>query len=749
MNTKYETKQRIPSRLVSCLAMAMLLIFQATSLGAYQIPGDDVIGTWDSVNRVYTLSQNLFLTVDEKLDIVQDNVTLDGAGFRVTGPGYDPQNPNNSTGVDVYMRANVTVKNLIVQDCQSGVRVYYSSNITVKNNELDNNNIGINIFNSSGNTVQDNTCSRSEIGIYLYGSGDTSYSCSDNTLTGNTFSDNAKGIFLNRHPNATDNEVYNNRLYYNNIVANSLGIYLVNVNNNQIYNNNVINSSSQQVQVTGGSGNVFDLGESVGGNFWSDYTGVDDGSNGRTAGDGIGDTLLPHLGVDNYPFMAQNGWPTYTDEGSDVSVSDAESGVTVTFDNVDGAGITTCEMTDGGPPPPSGFRLLPVGIYYEINTTATYTGDITICINYDDSGMTEGQEGALKLKHFDETLGQWVDITDPDEPPDNPNPDTVNNVICGTVSSLSTFGVFVPINQPPVASCQNVTVEAGPSCEAEAFIDAGSYDPDGDLITIVQNPAGPYPLGETLVTLTVTDAHGASDTCTATVTVTDVSDPVLTSLTPDWQVVPLGSPANFTIVATDNCSCAGTVWEFDVDNPLPEQFGNCDSMSYLYTGPGIYSVGVVAVDDAENMSDPAFANVVVYDPSGGFVTGGGWIWSPQRDLPYMNVEGKANFGFVSKYKKGATEPTGQTEFVFQAGDLNFHSSSYDWLVVNQNDSNAQFKGSGTINGEGDYKFMLWAGDNDPDTFRIKIWEENGGEVVVYDNGSQQPIGGGSIVVHAG
>jgi hypothetical protein len=41
--------------------------------------------------------------------------------------------------------------------------------------------------------------------------------------------------------------------------------------------------------------------------------------------------------------------------------------------------------------------------------------------------------------------------------------------------------------------------------------------------------------------------------------------------------------------------------------------------------------------------------------------------------------------------------------------------------------------------------MLWAGDGAPDTFRIKIWDAVT-EVVVYDNGSDQPIGGGSIVV---
>ena len=85
-------------------------------------------------------------------------------------------------------------------------------------------------------------------------------------------------------------------------------------------------------------------------------------------------------------------------------------------------------------------------------------------------------------------------------------------------------------------------------------------------------------------------------------------------------------------------------------------------------------------------------------------------------------------------------------FHFQAGDLNFHSSSYVWLVVNQGGTNAQFMGSGTVNDglapNGTlYKFMLWAGDGSPDTFRIKIWwEDNAGEYVVYDNGFDQAIG---------
>ena len=150
--------------------------------------------------------------------------------------------------------------------------------------------------------------------------------------------------------------------------------------------------------------------------------------------------------------------------------------------------------------------------------------------------------------------------------------------------------------------------------------------------------------------------------------------------------------------------------------------------------------------------------ILVYDASAGFVTGGGWINSPAGAYTAdPSLTGKATFGSVSKHQKGATVPSGNTEFQFQAGGFNFHSDTYDWLVVNQGGDNAQFKGSGTVNGALDsngkaYKFMLWAGDgtglNGEDTFRIKIWwEDTAGEHVVYDNGTEQAISGGSIVIH--
>lgn len=104
---------------------------------------------------------------------------------------------------------------------------------------------------------------------------------------------------------------------------------------------------------------------------------------------------------------------------------------------------------------------------------------------------------------------------------------------------------------------------------------------------------------------------------------------------------------------------------------------------------------------------------------------------------------------LSSSAKRATIPTGNTVFAFRGGDLYFNRTGYDWLVVTGGNY-ARFMGSGTINGSGDYKFMAWAGDNDPDTFSIKIRQEDnsGNETVICDNAFDQAIGDGSIVIHA-
>ena len=177
--------------------------------------------------------------------------------------------------------------------------------------------------------------------------------------------------------------------------------------------------------------------------------------------------------------------------------------------------------------------------------------------------------------------------------------------------------------------------------------------------------------------------------------------------------------------------------------------GNC-SGSILPVQADVYNL-IVRVRDDDGGVGTASIMIVVYDPSAGFVTGGGWVQSaPGAYKLDALLGGKATFGFVSKYKKGATVPEGNTEFQFHAGGMNFSSSTYQFLIVNQAGTNAQFKGTGTINGAGSYTFTIWATDNgnSGDTFRILITNNNGG-ATVYDNGVEQTLGGGSIVIHTG
>ncbi len=127
-----------------------------------------------------------------------------------------------------------------------------------------------------------------------------------------------------------------------------------------------------------------------------------------------------------------------------------------------------------------------------------------------------------------------------------------------------------------------------------------------------------------------------------------------------------------------------------------------------------------------------------------FVTAGGWIDSPAGAYAAdPAATGKAFIPFTVKYKKGALAPTGNLQFQLLKSDLNFRSTSFDWLVINQSGTLAQIQGRGVIGKEA-YHFMVWVADGEPDAYRIKIWND---EDILYDNGALQPLGAGSIQIH--
>ncbi len=125
-----------------------------------------------------------------------------------------------------------------------------------------------------------------------------------------------------------------------------------------------------------------------------------------------------------------------TPTGSNVGVN-LGNGADIKFDNVSGAGNTTLNVTQTGSPPPNGFLIFPTGApkYYNIETTATVTGVIEICIKYDDSSLTPIEESKLRFYVYETPPGKWKDITS--------SLDTQNNIICGQVSHLSEFAMML------------------------------------------------------------------------------------------------------------------------------------------------------------------------------------------------------------------------------------------------------------------------------------------------------------------
>jgi len=387
-----------------------------------------------------------------------------------------------------------------------------------------------------------------------------------------------------------------------------------------------------------------------------------------------------------------------TQSGSNVTVTpiDATTGqpspVQLSFDDVTGSGETTVTSQavgqggGGGPPPPRQFRLGSPPTYYNIETSATFSGAVTVCIHYD--GVNFGTENQLKLLHFENAA--WVDVTNPGYP------DVVNHVICATVTSLSPF----------LVAQQNFA----------------------PIVTGTSLPSNPVALGSVFsMTAAFTDAN-PSDVHTASI---------------DWQ---------------DGVATPGLIAEASGVGTT--------AGSHSYAAAGVYTIVVTVADGlaagsrSSALDVPAY--VVVYDPSAAFVTGGGWIASPPGACRFAACTdatgGKATFGFVTRYEKGATTPTGKTEFQFTAGGLDFASSAYQWLVVAG--ARAQFKGQGRLNGVDACGFLLTAidgalaGGGGVDRFRIKIWELQSG-AIVYDNQMSEAevsdaataLGGGSIVIH--
>ena len=375
---------------------------------------------------------------------------------------------------------------------------------------------------------------------------------------------------------------------------------------------------------------------------------------------------------------------------------------------------------------------------------------------------------------------------------------TISDGNGGTATATVTLTVTAVNDAPVAANDSYSTAENTALTVATPGVLGNDTDVDGNPLTAVKvtdpangavtvNADGSFTYtpnlnfnGADSFTYKANDGTADSNVATVTLTVTAVNDaPTATIIGPaPYTVVAKGS----TVILTGTYSDVDTTdkhkayWTFDTtyNSSMPpgvDVTGGTVNTTYTANLPaGVYKL-TLTVTDSGNLSGTATtvngedAYIVVYDPSAGFVTGGGWFTSQPGACKNASVcsataTGRASFGFVAKYVTGRTVPSGETEFQFKAGNLNFHSTAYDSLVISG--AQAQYKGTGTINGVTGYSFMITVTDGQVtggggvDKFRIKIWKTGGDEFGgrVYDNtgepnnntGNGQAIDGGSIQI---
>ncbi len=191
------------------------------------------------------------------------------------------------------------VSNFAVNDAGQVVLVN-CSNIQVMNLDLSRASIGVQLWGTNGTTIShSNMTANRYFGIFI-----RSFS-NYNTLNGNNITSNYYGICVDSSSNY-------NSIFKNNVAENSkYGIYLDSSAGNRIFHNNFINNADQVGSYH--SFNIWTDDYPSGGNYWSDYTGVDRKNgflqNGSES-DGIGDTplIFDSSNLDNYPLMGPSSF---------------------------------------------------------------------------------------------------------------------------------------------------------------------------------------------------------------------------------------------------------------------------------------------------------------------------------------------------------------------------------------------------------------------------------------------------------
>ena len=153
--------------------------------------------------------------------------------------------------------------------------------------------------------------------------------------------------------------------------------------------------------------------------------------------------LMPHQSIDRMVVVGAS-----TPTGTNVSVRVATN-ANVTFAQANTAGVTTLIDVES---PSVEFAS---ATCYQVETTAEYSGNVTLQFAYDPAGLSIEDEQAQKIWLWNETTLKWLDVTS--------YVDTVSNIVYGVPPHLSIFGVHSIIDAGGTVVNKGDTTVANPS----------------------------------------------------------------------------------------------------------------------------------------------------------------------------------------------------------------------------------------------------------------------------------------------
>jgi len=422
---------------------------------------------------------------------------------------HDMDVPADAGYVAIINSTNITVKNLDLTKNRQGVLFAFTKNSTITHVKSSRNTYGIQLYCSSNNSVHRNLVTANERGIELYADFDAGLlNSNNNSITGNNLTDNFYGIVWGE---TWPDTIKSNIIYHNNF-------------------NNINKSVKADWDLF--STNTWDDGYPSGGNYWSDYTGVDDKSGpnqNETGNDGIGDTPY-FVGVNNtdrYPLM--DPWIPGQElvaslEAPSTLASGYSSLLNATVTNMGLRNETDLElllMINGSTVNSTVIPSLPAGSSYTLNFL-----------------WTETVEGTYNITAYAPPLPE--EYTE-----DNKATKFV------TVSELpeASFEYSPPL---PLVN-ETVTFNASTSTPNGGTLESYKWNFDDENVTTVTEPIITHAYansGTYSVTLTVTDSYGLANSTTRTITIQRLNSTISINLHPTTVTVGSNVTINGTITPT-------------------------------------------------------------------------------------------------------------------------------------------------------------------------------------------------------